>query len=243
MITDGAPDLSGDSPAADIAREAEERLQRHLENWLGIWPNEPGVFVSTSQYRSIPGWDGQLRSFAGVASPETTVISVAPDAFDAAQRAVQLGGLDELGARLDDIVGKSGAHLRRGVFRYQQRLVAHDSLGTWRDPSDPFVPEWLRPFNAKVLMAFDGQGHYAAGVGRKRHDPFGQELAVTTEPAHQRRGYARQLVAQAAEKVYLEGSVATYLHRRENTGSAAVAEATGFFDRGWEIISLSIADR
>jgi len=88
-------------------------------------------------------------------------------------------------------------------------------------------------------VAFDDAGEYAAGVGRKRHDDFGQELAVATEPAHRRRGLARSLVAQAAKRVYDEGAIATYLHRPDNEGSAAVAVAAGFPDLGWKVIGTT----
>lgn len=46
-------------------------------------------------------------------------------------------------------------------------------------------------------------------------------------------GLARRLVAQAARRVLAEGAVPTYLHSRQNTASARVAEAAGFPDRGW----------
>jgi len=92
------------------------------------------------------------------------------------------------------------------------------------------------------VLAYARQGdhewRYAAGVGRKRHDEHGQELAVATEPAHQGKGLARRLVAQATRRVLDEGAVATYLHAPDNVASARVADASGFPDRGWSIYGL-----
>jgi predicted GNAT family acetyltransferase len=84
-----------------------------------------------------------------------------------------------------------------------------------------------------VLIARDDEGRYLAGVGIKRHDGYGQELSVGTGPAARGRGLARRLVAQAARRVLDEGAVPTYMHALDNLGSARVAEAAGFPDRGW----------
>jgi predicted GNAT family acetyltransferase len=92
-----------------------------------------------------------------------------------------------------------------------------------------------------VLVAWDDAGRYAAGVGRKRHDEHGQELAVATEAAYRGRGLARRLVAQATRRVLDEGAVATYLHAFDNHASARVAEAAGFPDRGWSVYGLPTA--
>jgi GNAT superfamily N-acetyltransferase len=235
---EGPGEVLGDVEATDVSGEAARRLSAHLSNWLGAWPPDPGVHVAHAAARENPGWDGHLRELVGIETRSGTVISVARTYFEPVSRAVLDGGLEELERQLPEIFEHSGTRLRRGVFRYQQRLVGHDSRGSWFEPDDPRVPGWLQPFNAPVLMAFDGFGRYAAGVGRKRHDAWAQELAVTTEPTHRRLGYARELVAQAAERVYAEGSVSTYLHSPDNLGSAAVAEASGFPDVGWQILSI-----
>ncbi len=234
MVTDDR-----DKALKGISGEAQERLHRHLANWLGLWPDHPSVSVVHSSYREQPGWDGGLRPFVGIVAPQITVISVASQWYEPIARAVEIGGLEELEATIAVITNRPGTTLRRGVFRYQQAIMAHDGWGQWIDPLDSATPVWLRPFNGDVLIALGEDGRYVAGVGRKRHDQFAQELAVVTEEAHRHRGYAKQLVSQAAERVYAEGAVATYLHRADNLGSAAVAEACGFFDRGWEIVSIS----
>jgi predicted GNAT family acetyltransferase len=99
----------------------------------------------------------------------------------------------------------------------------------------------MAPFNGPVLVAWDDEGRYVAGVGRKRHDDHGQELAVATDSRYQGRGLARRLVAQAARRVLDEGAVPTYLHAFDNVASARVAEAAGFPDLGYSVYGLPTA--
>jgi GNAT superfamily N-acetyltransferase len=111
--------------------------------------------------------------------------------------------------------------------------------GDWIDPRDPRVPTWLRPFNyGSVLIAWDADGRYGAGVGIKRHDDTGHELAVVTSSHLRGRGIARRLVAQAARRLLAEGKLPTYLHDPKNVASARVADAVGFLDRGWSVYGL-----
>jgi predicted GNAT family acetyltransferase len=102
------------------------------------------------------------------------------------------------------------------------------------------VPGWLRVFGGDVLIAQDpDNGAYLAGVGIKRHDQYGHELAVGTVPAARGRGLARHLVAQAARRVLDEGAVPTYLHSFGNAASARVADAAGLPDAGWIAFGVS----
>ncbi len=82
---------------------------------------------------------------------------------------------------------------------------------------------------------------YVAGLGFKRHDELGMEVAVATEEAWRGRGLARALVARAASRILRGGGVPIYLHGRGNAASARVAEASGFPDRGWSILGLPTA--
>jgi GNAT superfamily N-acetyltransferase len=116
-----------------------------------------------------------------------------------------------------------------------------DPEAVWLPPDDGRVPPWLAVFNGEVLVHLDEDGRYGAGVGRKRHDQWGQELSVATEEHLRGRGLARRLVAQAARRVADEGAVATYLHAVSNSASAKVAEASGFPDTGWWILGLPVA--
>ena len=97
------------------------------------------------------------------------------------------------------------------------------------------MPEWLKPFNGDVLVAWDDEGNYGAGVGRKQHDRWGHEISVGTEASLRGRGLARQLVTTAARRIIADGAIATYLHALDNHASAKVADASGFADVGWRV--------
>jgi GNAT superfamily N-acetyltransferase len=177
---------------------------------------------------------------AGVATPDGTVLSVPPDCVEAVRAAGD--DLDTVAAALPALVGRPDARFGRGVFRWSHELLdASDPEAVWLPPDDERVPPWLAVFNGEVLVHLDEDGRYGAGVGRKRHDDWGQELSVATLEHLQGRGIARRLVAQAARRVADEGAVATYLHATSNTASARVAQAAGFPDTGWWVLGLPVA--
>lgn len=181
-----------------------------------------------------------MHPVVGVATPEGVVLSVPPDHVDRVRGLADgLAGLRAAGAALGDALGIPGARLFEGVFRWSEAPADLPDAGAWVPVDDPRVPPWLVPFGGDVLMAFDDAGGYVAGVGIKRHDEFGQELAVVTEEAAQGRGLARRLVAQAARRVLDRGAVPTYFHADANVRSAKVADAAGFRDRGWRILGVS----
>jgi len=214
----------------------DPRLTAHLQTWLGRWPGTgPGLTVVGSPHRVEPGWDGLVHAMIGVVPPEGGVLSVPPPA-EPAVAALIAAGDDGSGvpaaARID-------GGFFRGVFRFSTAPAPLPDAGQWVPATDPSVPEWLRPFGHEVLVALDPDtGEHLAGVGVKRHDEHGHELAVVTAEAAQGRGLARRLVAQAARRVLDEGAIPTYLHAHSNVGSAKVAEATGFPDRGWSILGV-----
>ena len=133
-----------------------------------------------------------------------------------------------------------GGRLFTGVFRWSTAPADLPDAGTWIAADGPSVPEWLWPFGGEVLVAVDpATGEHLSGVGVKRHDAFGHELAVVTRPEAEGRGLGRRLVAQAARRVLDEGAVPTYLHAVDNHASAHLATAAGFPDRGWTVYSAS----
>ena len=67
--------------------EVVDRLHRHLRSWLGAWPPSDELTIVGSARRQEPGWDGAIRPFAGVSTPEGTVLSVAPDRVEAVRAA------------------------------------------------------------------------------------------------------------------------------------------------------------
>jgi GNAT superfamily N-acetyltransferase len=225
-----------------VRSELVRRLDRHLENYLGVWPPPAALVVIGSEKREEPGWDGRIRPITGVASTTGTVVSVPPRIAAAAQALAESGGFEALVVGLGRLLGQPDELLRGGTFRAQRFLADLEPLGEWVAPDDPRIPDWLAPFNGEVLAVFDEAGNYAGGVGQKFHDEFGTEFAVGTEPAYRGKGFARRLVATAARRVYEEGRVATYLHREDNFASAAVAEASGFPDEGWRALGLPAID-
>lgn len=118
------------------------------------------------------------------------------------------------------------------VFRWCTDPAPLPEVGEWVPPTLPGLPPWLRLFDREVLVVRGADGAYRAGVGIKRHDAYGHELAVGTVPTARGRGLARRLVAQAARRVLDEGAIPTYLHDPGNAASGRVAEAAGFPDRG-----------
>ncbi|SCL29311.1 FR47-like protein [Micromonospora nigra] len=225
----------------------DRRLHQHLATWLGQWPAGPGLHVVRSYRRARPAWDGRLRPALAVGVGASTVLSVAPDRVDAVRALVgdsvrAVGGepAPAVGAdparllsALPAAVGHPAWEVHDDVFRWCATAADLPDAGEWVPPDLPGLPSWLRLFDRAVLVARDGRGRYLSGVGIKRHDAYGHELAVGTVPVARGRGLARRLVAQAARRVLAEGAVPTYLHARGNLASARVAEAAGFPDRGW----------
>ncbi len=195
--------------------------------------------MTTAPSRSEMGWDGALHPVVGVATPDGAVFSVPADRVEAvAALAHDLVGLRS-SSGLGDALEMPGARLFDGVFRWSIEPAALEDAGEWVPVSDSRVPPWLLPFGGDVLMAFDDNGVCIAGVGIKRHDHLGRELAVVTEEAARGQGLARRLVAQAAKRVLDEGGIPTYLHADANVRSAKVADAAGFPDRGWRILGVA----
>lgn len=228
-------DLDGPLPGEE---EVLDRLDRHLRRWLGAWPPTSMVAVVGCDCRTEPSWDGVVRPFAGVETPEGTILSVPPDRVDAVRAAGST--LEDILDGIPEALGHHGAVVGRGVYRYAVAPPALEPIGEWVPADDSDVPAWLRPFGGHVLVVRE-DGKYVAGLGIKRHDELGMEVAVATEEAWRGRGLARALVARAAAAILRAGGVPIYLHGRGNAASARVAETAGFPDRGWYILGLPTA--
>ncbi|MEO3792234.1 GNAT family N-acetyltransferase [Nonomuraea sp. B10E15] len=210
-------------------------IDDHLREWLGAWPPTEKLQVTGSRRRTLPGWDGQIHPALGVRTPDGGVLSVPPEHVTRVAAARTM-------AEVPKIVAYAERGWFEAAFRWTTRPAPLQDAGRWRPATAPGVPAWLHPFGGEVLVATDpGTGEHLAGVGIKRHDAYGHELAVVTAPAARGRGLARRLVAQAARRVLDEGAVPTYLHALENAASAAVARAAGFPDRGWT--AFGVAER
>ncbi|HKT05895.1 MAG TPA: GNAT family N-acetyltransferase [Rugosimonospora sp.] len=217
-----------------------DRLAAHLTTWLGAWPPGGPLTVVESPARTEPGWDGQVHGAVGVATPDGAVLSVPPGA-GARVREVA-GAWTGLPGVLAAALDRPGTPIWLGTLRWTARPADLPGVGVWLAADDPVLPPWLRPFGGQVLVALDG-GEYAAGVGLKRHDGYGVELAVGTDPGHRGRGLAARLVAQAARHILAAGAVPTYIHDPANTASARTAAAAGFPDEGWQALGMPPAKR
>jgi GNAT superfamily N-acetyltransferase len=223
------------------ADDLEARLGRHLKHRLGAWPPSGGLEVVASENRDLPEWDGVVRPIAGVETPDGMVLSVPPAVVvEVAELASH--GLTVLFQEIGAVFGQEGTSLGTGTFRFIEHLVDLEELGEWVESDDPRLPSWLRPFNGGILIACDDRDRYMAGVGVKRHDEFGSEIAVGTEPEFRGRGLARRLVATAARYLVGTGVTVTYEHVIDNAASGAVALAAGFPDRGWQAVHLGHED-
>lgn len=217
--------------------DLDQRLVRHLRHRLGEWPPGSELQVVGCELRDEPEWDGVVRPLLGVETPTGTIISVSPAALPEVEQLAR-GGLEELSAGIGAVFDQEGETLGFGVLRYLDHLVDLDDLGDWVETDDARLPGWLRPFNGGILIVCDEANRYMAGVGLKRHDEFGSEIAVGTEPEFRGRGLARRLVATAARHLVATGMTLTYEHVLDNDASGAVASAAGFSDRGWKAIHL-----
>jgi GNAT superfamily N-acetyltransferase len=224
-------------------------MLRFLTGWLGVWPS-PGRFrVAPSARRMTPGWDGRVHPLLGVAADDrfghAVALSVPPLSFGRVRELVDAHAASSvidrqaLGELLPAAIGVPERPYVEATLRWTTQPAPLPEIGTWRRSDEPELPSWLLPFNGDVLVATDDAGRYAAGVGIKQHNRFGHELAVHTDPAFRGRGLARALVAQAARHVLTTGAIPIYIHDFDNTGSARVADAAGFPDRGWRWLGLA----
>jgi GNAT superfamily N-acetyltransferase len=197
--------------------------------------------VVANPRRALPGWDGRVAPVVGIVTGDgEALIGVAPDVAGAVARRAADADLAGLLADLPGLIRRRGV-AGRGVFRWSTRPAALPDVGVWLPYDDRRVPDWLRPFGGEVLVVLDGN-RYLAGVGVKKHDEAGHELAVGTEKQARGAGLARRLVAQAARRVLADGAVPTYLHATDNIASARAADAAGFPDRGWSVIGFFPTD-
>lgn len=218
-------------------------LRQHLTSWAGALPDEAPVLVVTSERNAEPGWDRRPPLLTGLVDPAGRAVVALPPAAAAAAEALLAGrrGLDASDRLrlLPGLVGRPGHTVERVALRWAVRPTALPDAGTWVDTDAPGLPGWLRPFGGRALVALDDRGGYLAGVGIKRHDVFGHEISVGTEPHARGLGLARRLVAQAARRILGHGRVPTYLHTFDNVASSRVAAAAGFADTGWSALMLS----
>jgi GNAT superfamily N-acetyltransferase len=216
-------------------------LVAHLAQWVGGLPTDRPVSVVGNTRRAGPGWDGRRQPLVGLVDPAgRVVLSVAPRyAGVAARRLDERAPTVAAWQHLPALLGRPGHAVEQFAFRWCVDPADLPEVGVWVEADSPRLPEWLHPFGGRALVAFDERGRYLAGVGIKRHDGHGHEIAVGTQPLARGRGLARRLVAQAARHILDAGRAVTYLHAPDNEASARVAAAAGFVDLGWSALMLS----
>lgn len=224
-------------------QEIESRLNTFLSSRLGTWPPARSLELRHCDLRDVPRWNGDLQPFLGIESPIATVLTFSEKVFPCGTSLDPREVGDELGdshahITIPAMFQHPEMHFGRAVFRYLGEFVDLPESGEWIETSDPRLPEWLRPFNGGVLVHWADDGSYAAGVGLKKHNDLGYEIAVGTDPAHRGKGLAQSLVAQSARHIWERGAIPIYLHGATNAASARVAEKAGFPDRGWHIIEM-----
>lgn len=243
MSTGAAPE-PGEEPHSWPA-QLPRRLAAHLDRRVG----DPttgrlagAALVVANPVLDRPGWDGTVRSLRATIDPDgRIVIGVAPrlaEALAAGLAELPEASAVEVAAALPALVGQPEGRVYRGLMRWATTPVDLPDAGVWLEHTDPRVPAWLHPFGGQALVALDGERHLA-GVGIKRHDEHGWELAVVTDETARGRGLARRLVAQAARHVLDAERVPVYLHGPDNLASARVADAAGFGWQGWWVMGLA----
>lgn len=216
-------------------------LRRHLESWVGRLPTHAGVLVVANPRNEEPGWDGRPPLLTGLADPTgRTVVALPPAAAARAAGLLRGPGSPLAGSSvLTSLVNRPTQTVERVAFRWTVHPADLPDVGVWVDSGSSRLPHWLRPFGGRALVGFDERGRYLAGVGIKRHDPFGHEISVGTSAHARGLGLARRLVAQAARHILDQGRIPTYLHALDNIASSRVASAAGFPDLGWSALTLS----
>lgn len=106
-----------------------------------------------------------------------------------------------MGDNVARAVGQGRGRVGRGAFGGPCDRPSWRARGTGDRRSILASPNGGYPFNGDVVIAWDDQRNYGAGVGCKHHDRWGHELAVVTEEALRGGGIARRLSAQAGRRV------------------------------------------
>lgn len=225
------------------SQDIDNRLREFLISRMGVWPPKASLDLHPCDLRDQPRWDGGTLPFHGVESPVGTVLtfsaSVFPDAINLDPIKVEDElGMDDSHITIPNMFGHPDMRFGRAVMRYLGEFVDLPQSGEWVEVDDPRLPEWLRPFNGGVLVHWEAGDIYAAGVGLKKHNDLGYEIAVGTDPEFRGRGLAQALVAQSAQAIWERGAIPLYQHGTHNAASARVADKAGFPDRGWHTISM-----
>lgn len=231
------PVTSNRLPAAAV-----RTLDLYSENVLMCAPTLArggGVHVLSQAARGLPAWHGFTMPIVGLSFAQGAVIACRPDLVE------RLRG--ELGSDIRQryLDGPAFRRLWRAVARCCENAftLAGDlraaSSSTFVAPATLDRAELIEQDDSAALhlrTRFDGaifgvrgpRGRLVSWAAIKLKSDSVWELAVATESDYRGRGYARDVVAAAAQYTLDQGRLPIYIHDRDNSTSAFVARAIGF---------------
>jgi GNAT superfamily N-acetyltransferase len=231
------PATSNRLPAAAL-----QVLDEYAERVLACSPavaRRGGVHIISESRRGLPAWHGYTLPIVGLSFAPGAVIACRPDLVG--RLSAELGS-DVHQPYLD---GPAFRRLWRAVARCTENAftLAGDlravSAATFVPPHSMARAELMAAEDTAALhlrTRFDGaifgvrgpHGRLVSWAATKLKSDSVWELAVATEPDYRGRGYARDVVAAAAQYTLEQGRLPIYIHDRDNGTSAFVARAVGF---------------
>ncbi len=110
------------------------------------------------------------------------------------------------------------------------RICDTDEREIWQGRSYVF-PEHINPLSdCEIEERHEGfcvveEGKVVSRAWSSREDDFAAELAVETDEAYRRQGYAKAVASAWAARIIGKGKVAFYSHRVDNWASGALARS------------------
>jgi GNAT superfamily N-acetyltransferase len=226
---------------------ARERLRDEYARLLGVPSgcfDVPGLTIVETAARAEAEWANWLLPVWLVRFADATVCAVAPshtvaareafadlevptlmhpDALVRARRAIDAPGWQQCEILVGYEAPPSDVTLRHRVERLR--------------PGDPVADALLRRFDGGVFAIRDECGGAAAFAGIKDKGAI-REIAVTTEPDHQGKGFGGVVVAEATRAILDDGNIPVYVPDSiYNVASYALAVKVGF-EKAGEMLCL-----
>jgi GNAT superfamily N-acetyltransferase len=204
---------------------------------------EPGVHLIASRRRTQPGWGGYTVPLMALTTRAGGVVSSRPDLADAVREELADAAPDQpLGEphfeRLRRVARRAvpyvyslsgyALYADHASFRPIHVIAEHLSRADRRGQ------DLRRRFDGEVFVVSGTRGEIAAWSAIKLKSSDVWEIAVVTEPAYRRRGYAKQVVSAATQYILDNGRLALYVHDRTNHASARVCRSLGYVEYGEE---------
>jgi GNAT superfamily N-acetyltransferase len=206
---------------------------------------QPGLHVLASERRARPGWGGYTVPLIALSTRRGGIISCRPELRDPVRRELASGPL-MLGQPLGEVEFERLRRVVRRAVPYAYNLSgsvlycdpAHfrplSSQAERLPPGDPRGLDVRRRFDGEIFAVWSIRGEIASWSAIKLKSDDVWEIAVVTEPAYRRRGYAKQVVSAATQYILDNGRLALYVHDRTNHASARVCRSLGYVEYGEE---------